>query len=62
MITTLAAACLGGCVLSLVASVLMSKASNLSPAWNIAIGGLVAMSIALVLLVLVLIIERVAFA
>lgn len=49
-------------MLSLVASVLMSKASNLSPAWNIAIGGLVAMSIALVLLVLVLIIERVAFA
>ncbi len=61
MVTTLATACLAGCVISLLASVLMSKASNLSPAWNIVIGGVVAMGIALVLFALILLVERLAF-
>jgi len=61
MIVALAVAAVAAALLSLIASSLMTKASNLSPAWNIAIGGLVALTIALIIFLLILLVERIAF-
>jgi len=61
MILTLAVAIAVACLISLAASWLMTRASNLSPAWNIAIGGTAALSVAFVLYLLVLLVERIAF-
>ena len=58
---TLAVAALLAGLFSLTASFLMTRASNLSAAWNIVIGGLVAIALALVLYLLVILIERAAF-
>jgi hypothetical protein len=61
MLTTLAIAALGACILGLIASLLMTRASNLSAAWNIAIAGGVALTLAAVLYLLVRLIVWMAF-
>ena len=61
MLSTLAIAALAACILSLVASFFMARASNLSAAWNIAIAGIMALAFAGVLYLLVRLFVWMAF-
>jgi hypothetical protein len=61
MTGTLVLAALGACLLGVSASFLMTRASNLAPIWNIALGGAGALVLAVVLYLLIVAVERAAF-
>jgi len=58
---SVAVAVLAACVVGVIASVAMTRASDYPAAWNIAFGGAFALLLALALFVAVLVIERMAF-
>ena len=61
MVARLALAAIAAVAISVGASILMTKTSNLSALWNIVIGGTLALAGALLLYLIVVIVERIAF-
>jgi len=51
----------GSCVLAVIASIVMTRASNRSPAWNVGFGAALGLAVLLGALVVVMLLTRTAF-